>query len=227
MKIYENAIARISFFWKHQISKKEFIFRLFKVSLLLLLIAGTYTGFLFFKRSQDCEAVIVYCELVERYQGAVNRNSKVALSEISADCDKAMSKYWLSSFKPYFNLCKSCSLALSENKTEAIAELQKTINSLPKHSEFYRISLISLGLLMINQKDNEKLIEQGKKILHDVSESPRDSFSDIAIFYNGLYEFKRGNKQAAGKIWHDLLFNPLYSESPFREITKKALNWEI
>ena len=197
---------------------------LFSIILLAILI---FFGYKYFQASQDREAGILYCELTERYQSALVVRSKVALEEIALDCHKAMNKYSISSFKPYFNMCRICSLLLINNNIEDICDLEKSLNDISKSSEFYKIGMITIAILLINQKNDSNSIEKGKNLFKKMTVDPKDSCADAALFYHGLYELNAGNRSEAGIIWSELFFNPLYSQSPFKELAEKAANWEL
>jgi hypothetical protein len=81
--------------------------------------------------------------------------------------------------------------------------------------------------MMIDKSNNDVIVNKGKRIFDELIKNSKESFADTAIFYHGLYEFKKGNQKEAGLIWKDLLYNPLYSESPFKKMVNDALNWEF
>jgi hypothetical protein len=226
MNAYNKIVSSVIYFFANTIKKKEFLFFVLKICLVFVFFTATYFSYIFFKNSHDVQASLVYCEIIERYQKAVEKKSPTVLTEIIEDCEIAAKKYWLSSFKYFFGLCRCCSLALL-NDEKAIEEMSLIVEKLPRNTELYRISLVSLALMMIDKSNNDVIVNKGKRIFDELIKNSKESFADTAIFYHGLYEFKKGNQKEAGLIWKDLLYNPLYSESPFKKMVNDALNWEF
>lgn len=198
------------------------------LNVFFILVCSLIAKYLFniYEIYNNNKAIIPLYNLIQRYEGGIKTKSDFPIKELIEDCDKDFKNNKKASLSPYFILVKAASNSfLEENDySNTIENLNLLIKKTKNSKDLNFIYKSALALFLIK---NEKTYNEGIEIIKLLLNSKSENYlKEMLIFYHGLYLLKNKNLKSADEVWNIMLNHPIYKNSIYADMIKKARNWD-
>lgn len=208
---------------KDFVTSKSFLFPFFYFLLFSTLSFGLYKTYQYIEKKQNIAAFALLYDILERYQAALESNSKLPLEELFAEITAARKKLgYFSSLKSLFDqLSYEAESFISEDKKLEMSKIKLSSTIHPFDFLFMLFSAID--------KATSKIVDvkhEGLSLLKKLSDI-QTPFRDVALFYYGYLLLKTTSLKQADEAWYPLLYDPLFNQSLYKELVSKARNLDF
>lgn len=210
--------------YDHYIRQFRYARQLALACLLGLALAGVFFLYQWYENYRTERAHDALAHAVELFERAEQENTNVLWDEADRAFSQGYSQYSNSTLAPYFLAFQSEIAARQGDAARARDAMEKAVRDMSSQAPLYSFYAIKLALMQI-ESDNPDMAEKGKKLLHALTHDVRNADRDMALYYEGLVLFEKGDRLAAEKIWRALIGSAQGADSIWAHIAQAKLDY--
>lgn len=192
----------------------------------LLVFALGCVGFFtyrWYNSTQMEQAHAALARAIEIFDRAQQKSDQALWQEAALAFEQGIQQYAHSPLAPYF-IAFQAEIALQQGHAEKARELMaQVVKDVHKDSPFYHAYIIKYARMNCDAAQPE-LVEQGMQELRQEALDVQNLDRDMALYYQGLIPFEKGDRAAAQKIW-DLLIQDYAQDSLWAQRAQAKLDY--
>ena len=182
--------------------KKSYVREMLIAVFVLISIGSVYLGYRWYIYNREQNAQKIFADYFHDYQMAISADSPSELERVESLLSQGFLQNKKSYLAPYF-LALLADTQIKQGKIDpAISTLSRVIETTDNES-MKQLFQIKRALMQLDSSD-ETLRQEG---LHGLIEASRkkNDFTDMALFYLGLYYWSQNATDEARGVWQELV----------------------
>lgn len=189
----------------------------------LLVVVGGGLGYRWWSQYRTEHAHAELAKAIELFGRAEKENTANVWEEADRSFAQGYAQYASTSLAPYFLVFQSEIAARQGNSTKARTLLENALQAMSTRTPGYGAYAVKLALVQMDSAETA-VVEKGKQGLQSIANDAHNPDRNMAIYYQGLHTFERGDRAAAEKIWQPL-FGSQAADSLWSQFAQAKLDY--